>query len=65
MPKPSHDTRAAHEPVPTSAELGRASRWSAAHWNWYVPHWLEWLPRVGAESKPREHIPETPPVPVV
>jgi uncharacterized membrane protein YdfJ with MMPL/SSD domain len=19
-------------------------------WNWYLPHWLEWLPRVGREA---------------
>jgi putative drug exporter of the RND superfamily len=40
-------------------------------WNWYLPRWLEWLPRVGSESeppvepKPPEDIPMTPPVPVV
>jgi RND superfamily putative drug exporter len=41
-------------------------------WNWYLPRWLEWLPRIGAESQakppedtPREDIPKTPPVPVV
>jgi RND superfamily putative drug exporter len=33
-------------------------------WNWYLPRWLEWMPRIGAESKPREDIPTTPPVPV-
>ena len=21
-------------------------------WNWYLPHWLEWLPRVGSGSEP-------------
>ena len=41
-------------------------------WNWYLPRWLEWMPRIGAESQaeppediPREDIPKTPPVPVV
>src|SRR5439155_13110 len=33
-------------------------------WNWYLPRWLEWMPRIGAESKPREDIPTTPPIPV-
>jgi putative drug exporter of the RND superfamily len=36
-------------------------------WNWYLPRWLEWMPRVGTESaqpKPHEDIPESPPVPV-
>jgi RND superfamily putative drug exporter len=27
-------------------------------WNWYLPHWLEWLPKVGVEELPRA----TPPV---
>ena len=22
-------------------------------WNWYLPHWLEWLPRVGPRKPPR------------
>ena len=30
-------------------------------WNWYLPHWLEWMPRVSAEPKPREEIPTAPP----
>ena len=41
-------------------------------WNWYLPRWLEWMPRIGAESQakppediPREDIPKSPPVPVV
>jgi len=39
-------------------------------WNWYLPRWLEWMPRIGAEpaqpkAKPPEDIPKTPPVPVV
>jgi RND superfamily putative drug exporter len=29
-------------------------------WNWYLPSWLEWLPRVEVEAAPREK-----PVPVV
>ena len=33
-------------------------------WNWYLPRWLEWMPRLGGESKPREDIPTTPAVPV-
>jgi hypothetical protein len=28
-------------------------------WNWYLPSWLEWLPRVGSEPAPRAQ-----PVPV-
>jgi len=28
-------------------------------WNWYLPRWLEWLPRLEGESE----APETPPVP--
>jgi RND superfamily putative drug exporter len=31
-------------------------------WNWYLPSWLEWLPRVAVASEP-EPIPEAPPVP--
>jgi uncharacterized membrane protein YdfJ with MMPL/SSD domain len=27
-------------------------------WNWYLPKWLEWLPRLEHEK-----VPETPPVP--
>jgi RND superfamily putative drug exporter len=37
-------------------------------WNWYLPRWLEWMPRIGAEptgSKPRKDIPLTPPPPPV
>jgi putative drug exporter of the RND superfamily len=36
-------------------------------WNWYLPRWLEWMPRIGAEPaqpKPHDDIPKTPPVPV-
>jgi RND superfamily putative drug exporter len=31
-------------------------------WNWYLPRWLEWMPRIDAEPKLDEDIPETPPV---
>jgi uncharacterized membrane protein YdfJ with MMPL/SSD domain len=24
-------------------------------WNWYLPRWLEWLPRLNVEPAPREH----------
>jgi uncharacterized membrane protein YdfJ with MMPL/SSD domain len=33
-------------------------------WNWYLPSWLEWLPRVAVETEP-EPIPEAPPASVV
>jgi uncharacterized membrane protein YdfJ with MMPL/SSD domain len=36
-------------------------------WNWYLPRWLERMPRLGAEPAeptPPEDIPLTPPVPV-
>jgi uncharacterized membrane protein YdfJ with MMPL/SSD domain len=33
-------------------------------WNWYLPRWLEWLPRLSAEPKLREDIPDAPPVTV-
>jgi len=29
-------------------------------WNWYLPHWLEWLPRIGIEGSRR---PPEPPAP--
>jgi len=35
-------------------------------WNWYLPSWLEWLPRVAVESELEptpERVPEVPPVP--
>jgi putative drug exporter of the RND superfamily len=32
-------------------------------WNWYLPRWLEWLPRLNVEPELREEIPESPPVP--
>jgi hypothetical protein len=31
-------------------------------WNWYLPSWLEWLPRVAVATEP-EQISKTPPVP--
>jgi uncharacterized membrane protein YdfJ with MMPL/SSD domain len=31
-------------------------------WNWYLPSWLEWLPRVAVATEP-EPIAQTPPVP--
>src|SRR5437763_15510705 len=31
-------------------------------WNWYLPGWLEWLPRIAAEGG-REPVPEAPPIP--
>ena len=31
-------------------------------WNWYLPSWLEWLPRVAVASEP-EPVPEAPPIP--
>jgi NTE family protein len=30
-------------------------------WNWYLPHWLEWLPSLSPEGKPEESRPETAP----
>jgi RND superfamily putative drug exporter len=36
-------------------------------WNWYLPHWLEWMPRLDDKPKPPkdDHIPKAPPVPAV
>jgi uncharacterized membrane protein YdfJ with MMPL/SSD domain len=34
-------------------------------WNWYLPRWLERMPRLGSEAQPHEEVPKTPPVPVV
>ena len=31
-------------------------------WNWYLPSWLEWLPRIAVEGE-TEPIPEAPPMP--
>jgi RND superfamily putative drug exporter len=39
-------------------------------WNWYLPQWLEWLPRVGAEGEaavpvgPEVREPEQEPAPL-
>jgi putative drug exporter of the RND superfamily len=33
-------------------------------WNWYLPGWLEWIPRLTVEPDLHEDIPETPPLPV-
>ena len=30
-------------------------------WNWYLPRWLEWLPRFEVERAPRKRAPETRP----
>jgi RND superfamily putative drug exporter len=30
-------------------------------WNWYLPRWLEWLPRFDGERKQAERAPEAPP----
>jgi RND superfamily putative drug exporter len=32
-------------------------------WNWYLPHWLEWLPRLEPDTQPDEPRVEAPPVP--
>jgi uncharacterized membrane protein YdfJ with MMPL/SSD domain len=32
-------------------------------WNWYLPRWLEWVPRLTVEPALREEIPEAPAVP--
>jgi putative drug exporter of the RND superfamily len=26
-------------------------------WNWYLPSWLEWLPKIGYEEKPVSEVP--------
>jgi RND superfamily putative drug exporter len=31
-------------------------------WNWYLPRWLEWLPRLNVEPELREEVPEAQPV---
>ena len=31
-------------------------------WNWYLPRWLEWLPRVGREESPDLSVPDVPAV---
>jgi uncharacterized membrane protein YdfJ with MMPL/SSD domain len=30
-------------------------------WNWYLPSWLEWLPRL--EHEPKQPVPEIAPAP--
>jgi RND superfamily putative drug exporter len=32
-------------------------------WNWYLPSWLEWLPRLTVEPELSEDVPESPAVP--
>ena len=32
-------------------------------WNWYLPSWLEWLPRLNVEAELGEEVPETPAIP--
>src|SRR3954462_6442234 len=33
-------------------------------WNWYLPRWLEWMPRVSVEADLRDEVPEGPPLTV-
>jgi putative drug exporter of the RND superfamily len=33
-------------------------------WNWYLPRWLEWMPRLSRRPKPRDDSPKAPPIPV-
>ena len=46
------------------AVLLPASMKLLGRWNWYLPSWLEWLPRIAVETEP-EPIPEAPPVTAV
>jgi uncharacterized membrane protein YdfJ with MMPL/SSD domain len=32
-------------------------------WNWYLPSWLEWLPRLNAEGRLHEEVPDAPAIP--
>jgi hypothetical protein len=32
-------------------------------WNWYLPRWLEWMPRLNAESELPEDKPGAPDIP--
>jgi putative drug exporter of the RND superfamily len=32
-------------------------------WNWYLPRWLEWMPRLTVEPKLSEDVPEAPAIP--
>src|SRR5919205_2326643 len=63
--------------VPTDEAVARGIRTTAStvtsapaamkllgDWNWYLPRWLEWLPRLNVEGKAREQVPEAPPVTV-
>jgi RND superfamily putative drug exporter len=34
-------------------------------WNWYLPRWLEWLPRISGDAAPRERAPESAPAPAL
>jgi RND superfamily putative drug exporter len=43
------------------AVLLPASMKLLGEWNWYLPSWLDWLPRIAVETEP-EPIPEAPPV---
>ena len=33
-------------------------------WNWYLPRWLEWLPRFGHETETAPEVPESAPIAV-
>jgi RND superfamily putative drug exporter len=33
-------------------------------WNWYLPRWLEWLPRLNVEAGVHEDAPDAAPIPV-
>jgi hypothetical protein len=30
-------------------------------WNWYLPSWLGWLPRLEGDPEPRVEVPSAPP----
>jgi RND superfamily putative drug exporter len=34
-------------------------------WNWYLPRWLEWLPRLNVEPELHEDKPAAPDTPIV
>ena len=34
-------------------------------WNWYLPRWLEWLPRLNVEPELHEEAPQAPAIPAV
>jgi hypothetical protein len=48
------------------AVLLPASMTLLGDWNWYLPRWLEWLPRLepGLDGRERDERIEAPPVPV-